>query len=379
MGERTTFVDRHTGRTVWRITDSRRSDKHAYYDLCPWSPDDRYILFSSADPADLTEPGANIHWTQKGQVFVMDTRTFTRTLLAEGTYFQTHQGTFALWSPVKPWVYFQMTPTTLGVVDVDTRKLVRKVESALYWLSPQERIVYAGDASAPEGRGIYSMNEDGSDRKLLASAQAAYEISPYRGRFGLDRVHVGIAKWSPDGKLVLFLMWVSDIGTPSYVSPVGVQPSLFVARADGSRLWCLGYTGHHQSFTPDGRRVLWAGWKHVSPRSRPGAPGGNAENRDPRIFIADIDGSNQRVLLEEPVGGHPTMDPTCRRVVTSDDRGVVLVDVAAGTMERLVVFDPPFDLSHNGTHPHCVWNRDGTQILYNSAQTGNSQLYVVPL
>ena len=78
MSERTTFVDRATGRTIWRITDSQRSDKHAYYDLCPWSPDGRHIVFSSADPKDLTEEGANIHWTQKGQVFVMDTRTWTR-------------------------------------------------------------------------------------------------------------------------------------------------------------------------------------------------------------------------------------------------------------------------------------------------------------
>jgi hypothetical protein len=276
-------------------------------------------------------------------------------------------------------VYYQKTPTTVGVVNVETGELVRTVETTLGWLSPQERFAFAGDSSHAQGRGIYTMKEDGSDRKLLVSTDDAYELSPYKGRFSADRVHVGIAKWSPDGAHVLFLMWVSDIGTPSYMSPAGVQPSLFVARADGSRVWYHGETGHHQSFTPDGTRIIWAGWKHVSPRSRPGAPKGNDENRDPRTFIADIDGSNRRVLIEEPVAGHPTMDPTGRWVVTSDDRGVVLVNVAAQTMERLVVFDPPFSLSHDGTHPHCVWNRDGTQILYNSAQTGTCQLYVIPL
>ena len=95
--------------------------------------------------------------------------------------------------------------------------------------------------------------------------------------------------------------------------------------------------------------------------------------------MINIDGSDPHVVVDEPIAGHPTMDPTCTWIVTSDDRGVVLVDVARRTTERLVVFQPPFDTSHRGTHPHCAWSRDGTRIVYNSAESGVSQLYVIPM
>ena len=52
---KTVFTDPETGRTVWRMTDSPYHDKHAYYDVCPWSPDGTKICFSSARPEDIPE------------------------------------------------------------------------------------------------------------------------------------------------------------------------------------------------------------------------------------------------------------------------------------------------------------------------------------
>jgi Tol biopolymer transport system component len=392
VGEKSVFTDHKTGQTFWRITNSVREDRHTYYDLCPWSPDGRYIVFSSASSADLTTPGANIMTTRKGRVCVLDEESYTRKELAFDTFYQTHNGTPAVWSPTGRRIYFQKTEGTpggadgtVGVIDVQRGTIEREMTGplwwALWWLSPDgQRFVFSVDEPTQlEGRGMYTMMEDGSDVRLAVSTEELYTLSPYREKFAAEDVHVGIGKWSPDGKYFLFLMWVSDRGTSKYVSPAGVQPSLFVASRDGREKWWVGYTGHHQSFTPDSKRIIWAGWKNVSPNSRPGARDGNVENRDPRIFLANIDGSHPQVLVEEPYGGHPTMDPTCRWVVTFDSHCIVLVNVAKGTVEKLRVFEPAFDQSHSGTHPHCVWNRDGTRILYNSAESGHSQLHVIPI
>ena len=51
--ERTTFTDPTTGREVWRMTQSDWHDKHTYYDVNPWSPDVKRIVFASCDPADI--------------------------------------------------------------------------------------------------------------------------------------------------------------------------------------------------------------------------------------------------------------------------------------------------------------------------------------
>ena len=384
-GEKTVLTDAQTGRTAWRITNSEREDKHTYYDLCPWSPDGKRIVFSSADPADLTVPQINIMTTQKGKVCLLDTTTYSRTELVHDTFFQTHNGTPSVWSPDGRSIYYQKSEGVVGVFDVEKGRIKREMKGplwvAVWWLSPDGKsfVIHSNDSSTLEGRGMYTMDEDGSHVKLVASIEELYGMSPYREDFALDSVNAGIGKWSPDGNYVMFLMWVTEAGNARYISPAGVQPSLFVSTRDGSRKWWVGYTGHHQSFTPDSKRIIWGGWKYVSPECRPGAPDGNARNRDPRIFMANIDGSDTHIVVEKPFAGHPTMDPTCRWIVTSDEGGVVLVDVAEQTVEQLAVFKPRFSQKHSGTHPHCVWNRDGSQILYNSAETGHSQLYIIPV
>ena len=82
-GEMTVRKDQATGKTIARLTSGDREDKHTYYDICPWSPDGRYLLFSSADAEDLTTSYGDNLGTQKGQLYVMDLETFQRRLIAE--------------------------------------------------------------------------------------------------------------------------------------------------------------------------------------------------------------------------------------------------------------------------------------------------------
>ena len=54
--ERSTYVDQHTGRKIEQLTSSPMADLHTYYDISPWSPDGRYMVFSAANPFDVTTP-----------------------------------------------------------------------------------------------------------------------------------------------------------------------------------------------------------------------------------------------------------------------------------------------------------------------------------
>ena len=104
--EKSVYQDSETDRTIWRLTNSQMEDKHSYYDICPWSPDRKYIVFSSAVPQDLTTHRGDLFVTDSGRVYVMDTENYEITQIAEGTSFNTHTGAFAVWHPTANRVYF---------------------------------------------------------------------------------------------------------------------------------------------------------------------------------------------------------------------------------------------------------------------------------
>ena len=74
--ERTIYRDPQTGWTIWRLTHSQMADTHTYAAVCPWSSDQAYIVFSTADPRDLTIEHGDQWATNSGQVYVMDTTDY---------------------------------------------------------------------------------------------------------------------------------------------------------------------------------------------------------------------------------------------------------------------------------------------------------------
>lgn len=362
--EKTVFEDPLTDWTIWRLTNSQMDDKHTYYDICPWSADQKFIVFSSADPKSLTlQYGDNLA-SEKGQVYVMDTEKYELRKIADNAFFTTHTGAHPMWHPVQKKVYYYQAPGRVGVVDALTGRLERVMEGGIRQLSPDGELFAfpSNDARYSEGRGIYTMREDGSDVHRIASTEGLYALTPNKVKFEVSEMTIGNTKWTPDGQHMLVAMWVH--------SRPHLRRSLYVVSRDGSQKRWLTYMGHHHSWSPDGKSVLYCGWKEYTDE---GARG------EPRLFLVDFDGSNNRVVIEEPLGGHPAMDPTGKMIVTWDEEGVILVRIDEQKVDRLASFGPGFDMSHAGTHPHCLWSPDGTQILYNSAQTGTSQLYLIPI
>jgi Tol biopolymer transport system component len=165
---------------------------------------------------------------------------------------------------------------------------------------------------------------------------------------------IGNSKWSPDGRSILLANFI-------HPRPNEAR-SLYIISRDGSEARWLCHFGHHHSWSPDGKSILFNGW----------VPGTGM-----RMSLIDFNGSNLRTVIDEPVGSHPVMSADGSKIVDFDHKGIYLVRVDERKVERLSAYRSSFGMDIASTHPHPVWNQDGTKVLYNSAETGHSELYLI--
>ena len=154
--ERSVFQDEGTGRTIWQLTRSTQADVHTYYDISPWSADQRYIVFPSARAQDLTLEHRDNLATYEGEVYVMDTETFELTRIADRAFYTTHTGAHTMWHPTEHVVYYHRAPDQVAVVDTATTQLLRVMEGGIRQQSTDGTFAYpSSDAGYRDGTGIY--------------------------------------------------------------------------------------------------------------------------------------------------------------------------------------------------------------------------------
>ena len=169
----------------------------------------------------------------------------------------------------------------------------------------------------------------------------------------------GKTTWYPAREHLLVAMWVYPVPD--------ARRSLYIVRPyEREARWLCHFGGHH-SWTPDGKRVLFV--------DHPEGRHGRGQGRF--LHTVNFDGSDRRCIFDQPAGSHPLMHPDNNRITDFDDDGVYVVHLDAGRVDRLVEYAAQFDMTHHGTHPHPVWSPDGRRILFNNAETGHSELFLL--
>ncbi len=341
--EAVTMKDPETGVVIHRLTHSARHDKHAYYDVCPWSPDGKRIVFSSALPGERTS-----------QIFVMDADGSNMRVVADDGTFGMHTGAFTQWGADGETVYYTTRTddgAALACVSLRTRdKKILSKPSRMISPDGKRSLFLEGDING--GLGI--MNTDGTDAHIIVKWDDAIALSPSQDQIKKKPPRFTNCKWSPNGDRILFGI------TNEYMRPRTVK-ELFTVNPDGSDLrWLCPYE-HHHIWSRDGSQVLFNG------------KGG--------MMLINADGTGLHQVCDFSVG-HPSFSPDGRFIVTDSYRGklpacLVLINAATGEYRKLVNVPTTLGFTHQGTHPHPCWSPDGSQILYDSDQSGTCQIYVL--
>ncbi|MFC1451785.1 hypothetical protein ACFLSJ_00400 [Verrucomicrobiota bacterium] len=344
--------------------DDSYESQHTYYDICPWSHDGRWIAFSSAPvDGDYTPFGHDTLACRDGRVSLIDTETLQSREVATGALYMKHGGAFCMWHPAHHKVYFRQNEESFASLDLATGKKTL-LSGRIRQLSP-DGAAFATLRETPHGGGqgaaIGIMAEDGSQCHELVRRELLYELTPNRDEFRPEDMMLGNTKWRPDSQYMLIAMWTH--------SRPQVRRSLYIASRDGTEIRWLTHFAHHHSWTPDGQRILF----------NDRLPVGTEGTAEPRMLLVDFDGVNRHVVFDEPVGSHPAMHPDGTAILDADTKGIYVVRLDRNRIERLAAFASAFDSTHHGTHPHPVWNQDGTRILHNSAESGHSEIYHIAI
>ncbi len=369
-----TFAQSNREHVVTQITNHPTLEsQHTYYDICPWSHDERYIAFSSAPHEGSWRAfGRDGLATDDGSVHILDTDSLEITQVADSALYLRHGGAFCMWNPARHKLYYHRDEKVAVGLDLNTGS-GHEFLARLRQLSPDGTLFASpggeGSGSGGHGAKVMLVDESGTRSRELVDREHLHSLTPNRNGFPPEAMTLGNFKWHPDGEHLLIAMWVHGYPMQGHDKPIS-RRSLYVASKDGGEVRWLTHFGGHHSWTPDGSRVLFVD-------IREGEPDGSPQGR--YLHTVDFDGTNRTQVFNEVAGSHPLMHPTKNLVVDFDDDTVYVANLDTQKREVLATFSQRFDGTHKGTHPHPVWNHDGTQVLYNSAESGKCEIYRIDM
>jgi hypothetical protein len=392
---------------VYRVTPDDGYYLHTFYDICPWSPSQRYLACTKF-PFQDREPT----YKDAAQICVIDMKdhSLTEVYSTRGWGFQL--GSNVQWGATDRYLYFNDQVDGEGVcvrLDLETGK-AEPLAGPMYHVAPDDSAVvsfpldlinatqsgygYAMDPArtrtlkpgASENEGIWRTDLKTGKKTLLVSLAEAYEVLPDsdKKRFEGGTFYFFHSKFNPQSDRILqvFRCMMPNTGTEFGIGGTGIfKPMLITFNSDGSdirlalsnEVWGKG--GHHPNWHPDGERILM-----------------NLKLDYDRIKFCTYryDGSDFRVLSETVEGsGHPSFHGNGRHIITdvypdqdfassSKEVPIRLVDIESQTEQNLCFV---YTLGMPNANvlridPHPAWSRDYTKVCFNAAPEGRRQIFV---
>lgn len=378
------------------LTPEDRHHFFGYYYFCPWSPDGRHIAFLYQDldhPTSIAEVGS------KAGIVLYDTQEKTSRTIAHTLAWNWHQGSMLQWLPDGSILSNHLEGDRPIAIAMDTEgRELRRWNRAFFNVDGQgqraiclsfERLCrwrtvngYSGchdsdlQQLCPEDEGLTVVDlATGKETMVLSLAQAS-RLSPRQDMVGaghwFNHVH-----WNPSGtRFLVTYRWFRE-------GQKGLLTQCLCFDADGGRpsLMVDGIFSHWDWEDDetvvawcevDGRRAFWR------MKDRPDCLEPVREGDGAEVFAAQIDRD-----------GHGTFSPDRSTFLTDsplekwggyEKHHLSLYHIHSDEVTHLESFhkNPDYQGSFRcDVHPR--WNRDGSEILFDTSRNGVRQVGRVKL
>ncbi len=222
------------------------------------------------------------------------------------------------------------------------------------------------DQPHPAADGIHRLDLRSGRSELIVSLDQIARLDPHPSTAGVWHWFNHL-QYSPDGQRFCFLhRWVGADGRR--------RSRLFTARPDGSQLYCLADDDlvSHFDWRDPGRLLAWARRKDIGD-----------------YFLLFTDQTDQVEVLGRDIlseDGHCSFSPEGRWLLTDtypdadSQRTLILYDLQRKQRHDIGSF---YALPHISGEIRCDlhprWNRDGTQLCFDSVHEGTRQMYCMDL
>ena len=358
-----------------------------YYDKCPWSGSEKYMLVLEVDFMDRPPSPNDIV-----KIGLIDLRDYRLNIIGTSKAWNWQQGCMAQWLPPKldeRIVYNDRLGNRFVSIILDIEKNERRIlPLPIYCVSHDGRYGlslnfarldhtrpgygYKGvpdpyrNVPAPKEDGIFLMDLDSGEYELIISLA---EIASYRHTSSMDNaIHwFNHLLFNPsDSRFVFLHRWSRSRGGEHWYT------RMFTSDRDGSEIYCV--TDHEYVSHFD-----WRDSDHILAWARRYGLGDHYYLFKDREDEVEIVGKG--VLTEN---GHCSYSPDRKWILTDtypDERGfqkIILYNVEKNFRIDLGEFYSLPNLRGEircDLHPR--WSRDGRKICFDSTHEGSRQMYVI--
>lgn len=386
------------------ITPSDGSYIHTFFDVCPFSPSQRYVAVLKL-PFEDRKPV----YGDTADVCVIDLVEHTIQAVYRTRAFGMQTGAQVQWGRTDQYLYFNDLSDEHGghavCVQLDWQSgKSRCLDGPVYHIAPDESCVASfnldlinhvqdgyGCVVAPKNRmklgagasakqGLWRTDVKSGKTRLLVSLADIFETLPNKDQYQGLAFYLFHTKFSPRGDRIMQVVRARDPESEEGKYKKGI---LVTFKSDGSdirvalapEIWSKG--GHHPNWHPNNKELF------MNLR---------LEGGPMRFSLFGYDGSNRRAVSSRILGsGHPSYEKTGRYIFTDAYPGEPVARKDGFVPMRLIdtrkdaekvaawIYTLGDGLGVLRLDPHPAWSRDGLKTCFNGAPDKRRQVFVADL